>query len=194
MFCFDDPPKLQLPFQTSQQINRSPTGEKWAKRHSEPTHPPDMPTRNLPSLLQIPVPGRSLVQPKHVMQMKKNIGNIFGVLGFFLASPEIVKSVVTFHPPKRNRCRCPRFAISFFFRRRRVHCSLDLLGLLGFFRPQPSGSDMKVSLLCVTVNDMDVSKNSGTPKSSILIGFSIITIHFGVLLFLETPIYLWQFL
>ena len=37
---------------------------------------------------------------------------------------------------------------------------------------------------------MDVSQNSGTPKSSILIGFSIIfTIHFGVPLFLETPIY-----
>ena len=34
---------------------------------------------------------------------------------------------------------------------------------------------------------MDVSKNSGTPKSSILIGFSIIfTIHFGIPL-LETP-------
>ena len=45
---------------------------------------------------------------------------------------------------------------------------------------------------CQTSNlpDMDVSKNSGTPKSSILIGFSIIfTIHFGVPLFLETPIY-----
>ena len=37
---------------------------------------------------------------------------------------------------------------------------------------------------------MDVSENSGTPKSSILIGFSIIfTIHFGVPLFLETPIW-----
>ena len=37
--------------------------------------------------------------------------------------------------------------------------------------------------------DLDVSENSGTPKSSILIGFSIIfTIHFGVPLFLETPI------
>ena len=35
---------------------------------------------------------------------------------------------------------------------------------------------------------MGVSKNRGTPKSSILIGFSIIfTIHFGVSLFLETP-------
>ena len=35
---------------------------------------------------------------------------------------------------------------------------------------------------------MGVSKNSGTPKSSILIGFSIIfTIHFGVPLCLETP-------
>ena len=38
---------------------------------------------------------------------------------------------------------------------------------------------------------MDVSENSGTLKSSILIGFSIIfTIHFGVPLFLETPIYI----
>ena len=40
-------------------------------------------------------------------------------------------------------------------------------------------------------NKMGVSKNRGTvpPKSSILIGFSIIlTIHFGVPLFLETPI------
>ena len=38
---------------------------------------------------------------------------------------------------------------------------------------------------------MDVSENSGTPKSSILIGFSIIfTIHFGVPLFLETPVYI----
>ena len=36
-------------------------------------------------------------------------------------------------------------------------------------------------------------KNSGTPKSSILIRFSIIfTIHFGVPLFLETPS--WRFL
>ena len=36
---------------------------------------------------------------------------------------------------------------------------------------------------------MDVAENRGTPKSSILIGFSIIfTIHFGVPLFLETPI------
>ena len=34
---------------------------------------------------------------------------------------------------------------------------------------------------------MDVSENSGTPKSSILTGFSIMTIHFGVPLFLETP-------
>ena len=37
---------------------------------------------------------------------------------------------------------------------------------------------------------MDVSKNNGTPKSSILIGVSIIfTIHFGgkIPLFLETP-------
>ncbi len=38
--------------------------------------------------------------------------------------------------------------------------------------------------------DVGVSKNSGTPKSSILIGFSIIfTIHFGVPWFLETPMW-----
>ena len=36
---------------------------------------------------------------------------------------------------------------------------------------------------------MDVSENNGTPKSSILIGFSIINHQFGVPLFLETPIY-----
>ena len=37
---------------------------------------------------------------------------------------------------------------------------------------------------------MGVSKNNSTPKSSILIGFSIIfTIHFGVPLSLETPIW-----
>ncbi len=36
---------------------------------------------------------------------------------------------------------------------------------------------------------MGVSKNNGTPKSSNLIGFSIIN-HFGVPLFLETPTYL----
>ena len=40
--------------------------------------------------------------------------------------------------------------------------------------------------------NMDVSKNSGTPKSSILIGFSIINHPFWgfSLLFLETPIYI----
>ena len=38
---------------------------------------------------------------------------------------------------------------------------------------------------------MSVSLNGGTRKSSILIGFSIMfTIHFGVPLFLETPIFL----
>ena len=39
-------------------------------------------------------------------------------------------------------------------------------------------------------SNLDVSENNGTPKSSILIGVSIIfTIHFGVPLFLETPIW-----
>ena len=38
---------------------------------------------------------------------------------------------------------------------------------------------------------MDVSKNSGfsTQIITFLIGFSIFTTHFGVPLFLETPIY-----
>ena len=41
--------------------------------------------------------------------------------------------------------------------------------------------------------DMGVSKNNGTPKSSILIGFSVIfNIHFGIPLFLETSIWLAQ--
>ena len=40
--------------------------------------------------------------------------------------------------------------------------------------------------------DMDVSENNGTPKSSNLMGFSIIfTIHFGVPLVLETPGLCW---
>ena len=44
-------------------------------------------------------------------------------------------------------------------------------------------------LALLSICHLGVSKNSGTPKSSILIGFSIIfTIHFGVPLFLETPI------
>ena len=38
-------------------------------------------------------------------------------------------------------------------------------------------------------HDMGVSKNRGTSKSAILIGFSMIfTIHFGVPLLLETPV------
>ena len=40
---------------------------------------------------------------------------------------------------------------------------------------------------------MDVSENSGTPKSSILIGFSIINHPFwGTPIFLETPIHISQ--
>ena len=38
---------------------------------------------------------------------------------------------------------------------------------------------------------MGVSENSGTPKSSILIGFSIINHPFWGTLFLETPIYIY---
>jgi len=45
--------------------------------------------------------------------------------------------------------------------------------------------------------NLGVSKNIGTPKSSIFIGFSIINHPFGVHLFLETPIRMtddWLFL
>ncbi len=41
----------------------------------------------------------------------------------------------------------------------------------------------------VVAQYMGVSKNNGTPKSSILIGFSIINHPFWVPLFLETPIF-----
>ena len=41
-----------------------------------------------------------------------------------------------------------------------------------------------------TIPYMGVSKNNGTPKSSILIGFSIINHPLWVPLFLETPIWL----
>ena len=46
-------------------------------------------------------------------------------------------------------------------------------------------------VVCIYIY-MAVSENSGTPKSSILVGFSIInykTIHFGVPLVLETAFY-----
>ena len=54
---------------------------------------------------------------------------------------------------------------------------------------------IQVAHLLITIStgqfswvDSGVSKNRGTPKSSILIGFSIIfTIHFGIPLSLETP-------
>ena len=50
----------------------------------------------------------------------------------------------------------------------------------------PGGIGFYINFLAI---HKGVSKNRGTPKSSILIGFSIIfTIHFGVPLFLETPI------
>jgi len=50
-----------------------------------------------------------------------------------------------------------------------------------------AGTQMSLATGYRSVLQMDVSKNSGTPKSSILIWFSIIfTIHFGVPLFLET--------
>ena len=55
------------------------------------------------------------------------------------------------------------------------------------------GSTIGITMLkklttIVTIGYVAVSTNNGNPKSSILIGFSIIfTIHFGVPLFLETP-------
>ncbi len=44
-------------------------------------------------------------------------------------------------------------------------------------------------MILIILDYMGVSKKNGIPKSSFLIRFSIIfTIHFGVPLFLETPI------
>ena len=52
----------------------------------------------------------------------------------------------------------------------------------------PTKSKMPTKVRVIPTH-MGVSLNGGTPKSSILIGFSIIfTIHFGVPLFSETPI------
>ena len=53
-------------------------------------------------------------------------------------------------------------------------------------RDYPLHATLKIHQL-LQILYMDVSENSGTPKSSIFIAFSIITIHFGVPLFLETP-------
>ena len=55
--------------------------------------------------------------------------------------------------------------------------------------PRVCGIGIQRQVSVYLQNHLDVSKNKGTPKSSILIGFSInFTIHFGVPLFLETPI------
>ena len=55
--------------------------------------------------------------------------------------------------------------------------------------PIENGGIFQPAMLGTTRGYMDVSENSGTPKSSILIGFSIIfTIHFGAPPFLETSI------
>ena len=61
---------------------------------------------------------------------------------------------------------------------------MDRQRLLGF------SSDACLNALQVKVffcTKMVVSENRGTPKSSILLRFSIITIHFGVLFFLGPP-------
>ncbi len=59
---------------------------------------------------------------------------------------------------------------------RRIPILPDIYGDSPMIRPKISPIRRKIPK-CI---QMDVSKNSGTPKSSILIGFSIIfTIHFG---------------
>ena len=68
-----------------------------------------------------------------------------------------------------------------------IHWTLPFLGTN--ISPFPSWHFFQEMICGLPRWDMGVSKNNGTPKSSILIGFSIIfTIHFGVPLFLETPI------
>ena len=49
---------------------------------------------------------------------------------------------------------------------------------------------MSIYTFLTPYSHVNVSENIGTPKSSILIGFSIKTIHFGVPLFLETTMYI----
>ena len=63
-----------------------------------------------------------------------------------------------------------------------------LIGISNFYTCKTQGVASPQNL-----SNVGVSKNMGKPpKSSILIGFSIIfTIHFGVPLFLETPILLY---
>ena len=75
---------------------------------------------------------------------------------------------------------------------------LFLLGNLGPISLPLVPSNLSICVCFVLTGELlrnsvfsiwDASKNSGTPKSSILIGFSIIfTIHFGVPLLLETAI------
>ena len=77
------------------------------------------------------------------------------------------------------------------------HLEMEPLGR-SFWRWNPCFGDGILDVNAKSVEESDknlilhmgVSKNRGTPKSSILIGFSIIfTIHFWVPLFLETPIF-----
>ena len=76
----------------------------------------------------------------------------------------------------------PRHSIDFWSRSFRS--CLKSSGLSTFLR-EISGNKLNVW----DYHFVGVSKSNGTPKSSILIGFSIIfTIHFGVPLFLETPL------
>ena len=156
MFCFDDPPKLQLPFQTSQQINRSPTGEKWAKRHSEPTHPPDMPTQIFPVFFKSQFQVGVLFNQNMWCKWKETYWEHFWCTWNVLASPEILKSVVTFHPPKRNRCRCPVEPSLFFFGAAGSVAPWTCWGD-GFFSAQPLGIWYESFLSCVNVNDIFVA-------------------------------------
>ena len=72
---------------------------------------------------------------------------------------------------------------------------MDMAYVREFSHPQNSlffGSEKNPPFLVPNemFGDMDVSKNNGTPKSSILIGFSIINNPFWGAPFLETPIWL----
>ena len=81
---------------------------------------------------------------------------------------------------------------------RRVGFRLELLGHMGSFSSillnaeslREKVTDMSWDEACIQNLHVGVSKNNGTPKSSILIGFSIINHPFWWFsLFLETPMY-----
>ena len=133
---------LKLPFQTSQQIKRGKMGQETFRTNTSTWHA----NANLSSLLQIPVPGRSLVQPKHVMHMKQKIlGTFLVYLERFRLHQKLSNQWWPSTPPKRNAAGAPFRHPFFFFGAAGSIAPWTCWVCWVFFRPQPLGSDMKVS-------------------------------------------------